>query len=167
MNHEITELVGESNPDQVLISGKEITSLKIEDLKTELDKRGLKKSGGKCTLVVRLRAAIMTERFPLRSEIDSAPAQTERPANTRGKSFISRSSITSVINSFIEAKGKEICCREIETLKSEASTSYASETIISLQNENDMLQQKLKELENRYESVRVEQEFSLTKIKVF
>ena len=102
----------------------------------------------------------MTERFPLRSEIDSAPAQTERPANTRGKSFISRSSITSVIKSFIEAKRKEICCREIETLKSEASTSYASEKIISLQNENDMLQQKLKELENRYESARVEQEFS-------
>ena len=40
VNHEITELVGESNPDPVLINGKEITFLKIEDL---LDKRGLKK----------------------------------------------------------------------------------------------------------------------------
>ena len=49
--------------------------------------------------------------------------------------------------SFIEANVKEICRLEIEHLKSEASASYANELVISLQNENKDLQDKLQELE--------------------
>ena len=42
-----------------LPDNKEISSLKIEELKAELDKRRLKKIGNKCTLVQRLRDAIV------------------------------------------------------------------------------------------------------------
>ena len=40
-----------SNLHLTLPNNKEISSLKMEELKAELDKRGLKKSGNKCTLV--------------------------------------------------------------------------------------------------------------------
>ena len=36
--------------------------------------------------------------------------------------------------SFIEVKVKKVCLFEIDNLKSEASTSYANELIMSLQN---------------------------------
>ena len=42
-----------------LPDNKEISSLKIEELKAELDKRRLQKIGNKCTLVQRLRDAIV------------------------------------------------------------------------------------------------------------
>jgi len=52
--------------------------------------------------------------------------------------------------SFIEAKVKEVCRFEIENLKSEASASYANELVISLQNENKDLHDKLQELESHH-----------------
>lgn len=48
-----------SNLHLALPDNKEISPLKMEELKAELDKRGLKKSGIKCTLVQRLRDAIV------------------------------------------------------------------------------------------------------------
>ena len=60
------------------------------------------------------------------------------------------------IYSFIEAKVREVCRHEIEQLKSEASSSYANETISSLQKENDTLKQKLQELESRHTSMKQE-----------
>ena len=52
-----------SNLHLALPDNKEISSLKMEELKAELDKRGLKKSGNKCTLVQRLRDAIVSEKL--------------------------------------------------------------------------------------------------------
>ena len=52
--------------------------------------------------------------------------------------------------SFIEAKVKEVCHFEIENLKYEVSASYANELVISLQNENKDLQDKLQELESHH-----------------
>ena len=46
------------------------------------------------------------------------------------------------IYSFIETKVREVCRHEIEKLKSEASSSYANETISSLQKEYDTPQTK-------------------------
>ena len=51
---------------------------------------------------------------------------------------------------------REVCRREVEKLKSEASSSYANETISLLQKENDTLKQRLQELESRYNSVKLE-----------
>ena len=56
--------------------------------------------------------------------------------------------------SFIETKVREVCLHEIEKLKSEASSSYANETISSLQKENDTLKQRLQELESRHTSMK-------------
>ena len=52
--------VREGDTGLVFLNGKDIFSLKTEELKAELDKRGLKKSGNKCTLVERLRAAMIS-----------------------------------------------------------------------------------------------------------
>ena len=54
------------------------------------------------------------------------------------------------LSSFIQTKVKEVCRSEIENLKSEASASYANELVISLQNENKDLQDKLQELESHH-----------------
>ena len=51
---------------------------------------------------------------------------------------------------------REVCLHEIEKLKSEASSSYANETISSLQKENDTLKQRLQELESRHTSMKHE-----------
>ena len=51
---------------------------------------------------------------------------------------------------------REVCLHEIEKLKSEASSSYANETISSLQKENDTLKQRLQELESRHTSMKQE-----------
>ena len=53
--------ISKSNQHMALPDNREISSLKIEELKAELDKRGLKKSGNKSTLVHRLRDAIVSE----------------------------------------------------------------------------------------------------------
>ena len=60
------------------------------------------------------------------------------------------------IYSFIETKVREVCIHEIKKLKSEASSSYANETISSLQKENDTLKQRLQELESRHTSMKQE-----------
>ena len=51
--------ISKSNLRLALPDNREISSLKIEELKAKLDKRGLKKSGNKCTLVQRRREAIV------------------------------------------------------------------------------------------------------------
>ena len=60
------------------------------------------------------------------------------------------------IYSFTETKVREVCLHEIEKLKSEARSSYANETISSLQKENDTLKQRLQELESRHTSMKQE-----------
>ena len=60
------------------------------------------------------------------------------------------------IYSFIETKVREVCLHEIEKLKSGASSSYANETISSLQKENDTPKQRLQELESRHRSMQQE-----------
>ena len=53
-------------PDLILLYDKEISSLNTEALKAELNRRGLKKSGNKRTLVERLRAAKISEHISQR-----------------------------------------------------------------------------------------------------
>ena len=114
-----------SDLHSALPDNREISSLKIEELKAELDKRGLKKSGNKCTLVQRLFDAIV-------SETDTTFSQIESPANGEDNPRVDD------IYSFIEIKVKEVCRLEIEKLKQEASTSYSNETIASLREENNL-----------------------------
>ena len=60
----------------------ELSSLKIEELKAELDKQLLKKSGNKCTLEQRLRDAIVSEKLGSQIiETDATYSQIERAAN--------------------------------------------------------------------------------------
>ena len=132
-----------------LPDNKEISSLKIEELKAELDKRGLKKSGNKCTLVQRLRDAIVSEKLGLQTiETDTTFSQIESPANGQDNPRVDD------IYSFIEIKVKEVCRLEIEKLKQEASTSYSNETIASLREENNLLNIRLQELQSRNDSLK-------------
>ena len=148
---ELSMTVGEGDTSLVFLNGKDIFSLKTEELKAELDKRGLKKSGNKCTLVERLRAAMISEHISQTFENDHKHSQVkEKPIKTN--SHIQDQEIYS----FIETKVREVCLHEIEKLKSEASSSYANETISSLQKENDTLKQRLQELESRHKSMKQE-----------
>ena len=148
---ELSMTVGEGDTSLVFLNGKDIFSLKTEELKAELDKRGLKKSGNKCTLVERLRAAMISEHISQTFENDHKHSQVkEKPIKTN--SHIQDQEIYS----FIETKVREVCLHEIEKLKSEASSSYANETISSLQKENDTLKQRLQELESRHTSMKQE-----------
>ena len=132
-----------------LPDNKDISSLKIEELKAELDKRGLKKSGNKCTLVQRLRDAIVSEKLGLQTiETDTTFSQIESPANGQDNPRVDD------IYSFIEIKVKEVCRLEIEKLKQEASTSYSNETIASLREENNLLNIRLQELQSRNDSLK-------------
>ena len=134
-----------------LPDNKDISSLKIEELKAELDKRGLKKSGNKCTLVQRLRDAIVSEKLGSQTiETDTTFSQIESPANGQDNPRVDD------IYSFIEIKVKEVCRLEIEKLKQEASTSYSNETIASLREENNLLNIRLQELQSRNDSLREE-----------
>ena len=133
-----------------LPDNKEISSLKIEELKAELDKRGLKKSGNKCTLVQRLRDAIVSEKLGLQTiETDTTFSQIESPANGQDNPRVDD------IYSFIEIKVKEVCRLEIEKLKQEASTSYSNETIASLREDKNLLTSniRLQELQSRNDSL--------------
>ena len=133
--------ISKSNQQMAFPDNREISSLKIEELKAELDKRGLKKSGNKSTLVHRLRDAIVSEQQNSQ-ETDSTSIAS--PINVED------------IYSFIEIKVKDVCRLEIERLKLEASSSYSNETIASLREENNLLNERIQELEFRYESVREE-----------
>ena len=118
----------------VLLNGKDITILKTEAIKVKLERTGLKKTGNKCTLVERLRAAIISERVSQGVESESDSQKPQLKENTvKAQSFIQDQEIYL----FIEAKVREVCCKEIENLKSEASTSYANETVKTLESEND------------------------------
>ena len=147
--------ISKSDLHMALPDNKEISSLKIEELKAELDKRGLKKSGNKGAIVQRLRDAIVSEKLGSQIiETDTTYSQIESPAN--GQAFIQDTLRVDDIYSFIEIKVKEVCRLEVDKLKLEASTSYSNETIASLREENNLLNIRLQELESRYESVREE-----------
>ena len=139
----------------MLPNNKQISPLKIEELKAELDKRGLKKSSNKCTLVQRLHDVIVSGKLGLQTiETDTTNSQIERPA--KGQAFIQDTLRVDDIYSFIEIKVKEVCCLAVEKLKLETSTSYSNVTKASLRQENNLLNIRLQELESRYESVREE-----------
>ena len=138
-------------PDLILLYDKEISSLNTEALKAELNRRGLKKSGNKRTLVERLRAAKISEHISQAVGNDSKTSQVKENS-VNAQLFIQDREIIS----FIEAKVREICCHEIEKLKAEASESYANETITTLQRENDTLKQRLREMEFGYASMKDE-----------
>ena len=75
--------MGEGDTGLVFLNGKDIFSLKTEELKAELDKRGLKKSGYKCSLVERLRAAMTSEYISQSFENDYKHSQVkEKPTKT-------------------------------------------------------------------------------------
>ena len=134
-----------------LPDNKGISSLKIEELKAELDKRGLTISGNKCTLVQRLRDAIASEKLGSQTiETETTFSQIESPANGQDNPRVND------IYSFIEIKVKEVCHLEIEKLKQEAITSYSNETIASLREENNLLNIRLQELQSRNDSLREE-----------
>ena len=126
-----------------------VSSLKTDELKAELNKRGLKQSGNKSALIDRLRAAIQCNvqgDEPI--ERRSANAGLEE-REMGGTGFINKLTIEDLA-SFIEVKVKDVCRFEIDNLKSEASASYANKLIISLQNENKELKEKLQELESNH-----------------
>ena len=105
---ELSMTVGEGDTGLVFLNDRDIFSLKTEELKAEVDKRGLKKSGKKCTLVERLRAAMMSEYIsPQSFENDHKHLQVkEKPIKTN--SYIQDHEI----HSSIEFKGKEVCLHE-------------------------------------------------------
>ena len=74
----------------------------------------------------RLRAAIIFIHASqwVESESDSQKLQL-KGKTVKAQSFIQHQEI----HLFIEAKVREVRCKEIESLKSEASTSYANKTI--------------------------------------
>ena len=122
--------ISKSNLHLALHDNREISSLKIEELKAELDKRGLKKSGNKSTLdlVHRLRDAIVSEQQSSQA-IETDSMFIASPIN--GQTFIQGTPHEEDIYSFIEIKVKDVCRLEIEKLKLEASSSYSNKTIAS------------------------------------
>ena len=128
-----------------------VSSLKTDELKAELNKRGLKRSGNKSVLIDRLRAAIQAQDQDRGEEpIERSSSNAEMDKRETAWSCSNSKLIIEDLSSFIEAKVKEVCRLEIENLKSEASASYANELVISLQNENKDLQEKLQELESHH-----------------
>ena len=88
----------------VFLSGKDIFSLKTEELKAELDKRG--------TLVERLRAAMISEHnsqtfenYQKHSQVKGTPIKTNSHIQDQE------------IYSFIETRVREVCPHEIEKLQ--------------------------------------------------
>ena len=73
---ELSMAVGQGDTGLVFLNGKDIFSLKTEELKAELDRRGIKKSENKCTLVERLRTALISERISQTFENDHKHSQT-------------------------------------------------------------------------------------------
>ena len=73
---ELSMAVGQGDTGLVFLNGKDIFSLKTEELKPELGRRGFKKSENKCTLVERLRTALISERISQTFENDHKHSQT-------------------------------------------------------------------------------------------
>ena len=126
-----------------------ISSLKTEELKAELKKRGLKQSGNKSVLTDRLLAAIQSQDHGEESTETSRSDAVMDEHETACPCSNDKLTIDD-LSSFIEAKVKEVCRFEIENLKSEASASYANDLVLSLRNENKDLQDKLQDLESHY-----------------
>ena len=72
---ELSMTVGEGDTGLVFLSGKDIFSLKTEELKAELDKRG--------TLVERLRAAMISEHISQTFEITTNTHKLRRHLSRR------------------------------------------------------------------------------------
>ena len=107
----------------------------------------------------RLRVAMISEHISQTFENEQKHSQVkEKPLKTN--SHIQDQEIYS----FIETKVREVCLHEFEKLKSEASSSYANETISSLQNENDTLKQRLQELASRHTSMKLQPLSMKTKV---
>jgi len=144
------EEISKSNLHMAFPDNREISLLKIEELKAELDKRGLNKSGNKSTLVHRLRDAIASEQQSSQA-VETDSTFITSPGN--GQTSIQGTPNMEDIYSFIEIKVKDVCRLEIENLKSETTSSCSNETIASLREENNLLNGRIQELESRYESV--------------
>ena len=99
---ELSMTVEEGDTGLIFLNDKDIFSLKTEEVKAELDKRGLKKSGKKCTLVQRLRAAMTSEYISFENDHKHLQVK-EKPIKTN--SFIQDHEIYS----FIESKVEEVC----------------------------------------------------------
>ena len=111
-----------------------VSSPKTNELKAELNKRGLKRSGNKRLLIDRLLAAIQSQVH------DGEPIERSNSnAGLDEREMAWTCLVTSSQLSF-----------EIDNLKCEASASYANELIMSLQKENKELQEKLQELESNH-----------------
>ena len=126
-----------------------VSSLKTDELKAELNKRGLKRSGNKSVLIDRLRTAIQSQDHD-EEPFERSSSTVDRDERETALSCANNKLTIEDLSSFIETKVKEVCRFEIENLKSEASASYANELVISLQNENKDLQDKLQELESHH-----------------
>lgn len=82
-------------------------------MKAEPDKRGLKKSGNKPTLLQQLRDAIVSEQQSLRV-IETEPVLNVHPVN--GQSSSQGTPNVEDIYSFIETKVRDVCRLVIENL---------------------------------------------------
>ena len=146
MSTEQREFSSEEIPDATTY----VSSLKTDELKAELNKRGLKRSGNKSVLIDRLRAAIQSQDHD-EEPFERSGSNVDRDERETALSCANNTELTiEDLSSFIETKVKEACRLEIENLESEASASYANELVTSLQNENKDLQDKLQELESHY-----------------
>lgn len=105
---ELSMTVGGGDTGLVFLNDRDIFSLKTEELKAELDKRGLKKSGKKCTLVERLRAAMMSEYIPPQSFENDHKHLQVKEKTIKTNSYIEDREI----HSLIESKVKEVCLHE-------------------------------------------------------
>ena len=145
MSTEQREFSSEDIPDPTTY----VSSLKMDELKAELNKRGLKRSGNKSVLIDQLRAAIQSQDHD-EEPFERSSSNVDRDEHDTALSCANNKLTIEDLSSFIETKVKEVCCFEIENLKSEASASYANELVISLQKKNKDLQDKLQELESHH-----------------
>ena len=138
-----------SSEQDIPDSAMYVSSLKTDELKAELDKRGLKRSGNKSVLIDRLRAAIQSQVHdgePIERSNSNAGLDEREMAWTCSSDKLT----VEDLSSFIEVKVKEVCRFEIDNPKSEASASYANKLIISLQKGKKEVQQKLQELKSHH-----------------
>ena len=125
------EFASEDIPDRTTY----VSSLKTDELKAELNKRGRKRSGNKSLLIDRVRPGIQSQDHD-EEPFEKSSSNVDRDERETALSCANNKLTIEDLSSFIETKVKEVCRFEIENLKSEASASYANELVISLQNEN-------------------------------